>query len=54
MVFFKNTYDRGLSHVGIYLDNNRFIHAENERTGVVISDIDSPYYADHYAGARRL
>ena len=54
LVFFENTFGRGLTHVGIYLDNDRFIHAENERTGVVISRIDSDYYAKHYYGARRL
>lgn len=54
LVFFENTFERGLSHVGIYLDSNRFIHAENERSGVVISDITSDYYASHYYGARRL
>jgi cell wall-associated NlpC family hydrolase len=54
LVFFKNTFERGLSHVGIYLGNNRFIHAENEDTGVVISRLDSDYYAGHYHGARRL
>jgi cell wall-associated NlpC family hydrolase len=54
VVFFKNTFDHGLSHCGISLGGNKFIHAENEDTGVVISDLDSDYYTDHYAGARRL
>lgn len=54
LVFFANTFERGLSHVGIYIGRNRFIHAENERTGVVISDIGSDYYASHYYGARRV
>ncbi len=54
LVFFENTFERGLSHVGIYLGDNRFIHAENERTGVVIDDIRSDYYASRYYGARRL
>lgn len=54
LVFFANTFERGISHVGIYLGNSRFIHAENEQTGVVIDDIRSDYYASHYYGARRL
>jgi len=43
-----------LSHVGIFIKGNDFIHAENERTGVVISSLNSDYYSKHYAGARRL
>jgi len=54
LVFFQNTYTWGLSHVGIYIGNNQFIHAENENTGVVISRLDSPYYASRWYGARRL
>jgi cell wall-associated NlpC family hydrolase len=54
LVFFENTFERGLSHVGIYIKGDDFIHAENEKTGVVISSLDSEYYRKHYAGARRL
>lgn len=54
IVFFKNTGERGLSHCGIYIKKNKFIHAENEKTGVVISTLSSGYYKDHYAGARRI
>jgi cell wall-associated NlpC family hydrolase len=54
IVFFKNTFEKGLSHCGISLGGNKFIHAENEDTGVVISELDSDYYSQHYAGARRL
>lgn len=54
LVFFQNTYQWGLSHVGIYIGNNQFIHAENEQTGVKISSLTSPYYASRWYGARRL
>src|SRR5215210_2717164 len=54
IVFFENTFERGLSHVGIYMSGVDFIHAENEQTGVIISSLDSDYYSQHYAGARRL
>jgi cell wall-associated NlpC family hydrolase len=54
VVFFKNTFEHGLSHCGIYISGSKFIHAENEDTGVVISSLDSDYYKGHYAGARRL
>ena len=54
LIFFADTYEPGLSHVGLYIGNGQMIHAENPGTGVVISDITSGYYQDHYAGARRL
>jgi cell wall-associated NlpC family hydrolase len=54
LVFFENTFERGLSHVGIYISGDDFIHAENEKTGVVISSLNSDYYRKHYSGARRL
>lgn len=54
IVFFENTFERGLSHNGIYISGSKFIHAENEQTGVIISSLDSEYYSQHYAGARRL
>ena len=54
LVFFQNTYTWGLSHVGIYIGNGKFIHAENETTGVVISDLGSTYYSSRWYGARRL
>ena len=54
LVFFANTYEAGISHVGIYTSDGNFIHAENYSTGVVISSLSDPYYSAHYAGARRL
>lgn len=54
VIFFKNTSDRGLSHDGICIGGDKFIHAENEDTGVVVSSINSDYYKDHYAGTRRM
>ena len=54
LVFFQNTYQAGLSHVGIYIGNDQFIHAENEDTGVRISSLSSTYYASRYYGARRI
>jgi len=54
LVFFQNTYTWGLSHVGIYIGNGQFIHAENESTGVTISSLSSQYYASRWYGAVRL
>ncbi|MDQ6603931.1 MAG: C40 family peptidase [Chloroflexota bacterium] len=54
LVFFANTYTAGLSHAGIYIGNGRFVHAENEGTGVVVSNISGGYYGPKYYTARRL
>jgi cell wall-associated NlpC family hydrolase len=54
LVFFQNTFTVGLSHVGMYIGNDQFIHAENENTGVRISSLSSNYYSTRYLGARRL
>ncbi len=54
VVFFKNTYRKGISHVGIYLGDGQFIHASTHRTGVRTSSLGKPYYVERYAGARRM
>ncbi|MGD9711504.1 MAG: NlpC/P60 family protein [Thermomicrobiales bacterium] len=54
LVFFQNTYQPGLSHGGIYIGNNQFIHSSNPSTGVMISDLSSSYYASRWLGAVRL
>ncbi len=54
LVFFKNTYKRGISHVGIYIGNNYFIHAARPGKGVCLSRLDEAYNKRHWAGARRL
>jgi len=54
LVFFKGTYKRGISHVGIYLGNDRFIHASSGAKKVTISKLSKAYYRNHYAGARRV
>ena len=38
---------------GIYIGGGQFIHAENESTGVRISDLDSDYYSSRWYGAVR-
>ncbi len=53
LLFFSNTYKRGLSHAGIYIGNGRFVHAENESTGVTVSELWSSYWAAHYTAAVR-
>ncbi len=51
LVFFA--FDtRGASHVGIYIGNNKFVHASESR-GVIVSSLDENTYAENYRGARR-
>lgn len=54
LVFFRNTYKRGISHVGIYIGDGTFVHAANRRRAVTIDRIDAPYFAAHFAGGRRM
>ncbi len=44
LVFFATGKDKNkISHVGIMIDNNRFIHASTQK-GVLISEMSTPYY----------
>jgi len=54
LVFFQNTYKPGLSHSGVYIGNNQFVHAENANTGVRVSDLNSTYYGSRWLGGRRI
>jgi cell wall-associated NlpC family hydrolase len=54
LVFFRDTYKRGISHVGIFVGDGRFIHAAGRRQGVIVSDLAQPYFRSRFAGARRL
>jgi lipoprotein Spr len=47
MVFFKIRRRRRISHVGVYLGDNKFAHATT-KAGVVISDLSEPYYKKYF------
>ena len=51
LVFFK-IKKKKVSHVGVYVGNNKFAHA-SVQSGVIISDLDEPYYKKYfYKGGR--
>ncbi len=54
LIFFDTSKRRKgyVNHVGIYLGNNRFIHASSAKKKVVVSSL-SKFYAQRYKGARR-
>ena len=54
IVIFQNTYASGLSHVGLYVGDGKFIHSPNSRSVVSYADLYSTYYTNHYYGARRV
>ena len=54
VVIFQNTYASGLSHVGIYVGDGKFIHSPNSRSVGAYADLNSTYYTNHYYSARRI
>ncbi|HOZ84526.1 MAG TPA: C40 family peptidase [Niabella sp.] len=43
----------GVSHVGVYLGNNKFVHASSSH-GVTVSGLNEKYYSTRYLGAKRI
>lgn len=53
LVFFCTNGDSRVSHVGIYLKDNKFVHASSSR-GVTVDDLRQNYYATHFYAAARV
>ena len=53
LVFF-NTRKRPNSHVGIYIGDERFVHAPSRGGEVEISDMQESYWKKRFNGARRM
>ena len=52
LVFFKIESNE-ISHMGVYLKNNKFVHATT-KAGVVIDDMNEEYYSNYFETAGRL
>lgn len=55
LVFFK-TVDAKVSHVGLYMGKNQFIHAASDgpNTGVIVSSLSESYWKNVYVGAGQV
>ncbi len=53
IVFFADTDGPGITHNGIAIGGDLFIHARDESRGTTISSLYDPLFVLHYAGARR-
>ncbi|MBR5676146.1 MAG: C40 family peptidase [Neisseriaceae bacterium] len=51
LVFF-NTNGKKFSHVGLYIGENRFIHAPSSKSSIKINYLSDKYYASRFTGAR--
>lgn len=54
LVFFSSNGGYSVTHVGIYIGNNQFVHASSPKIGVVVSNLDSNYYTNVWYGAKRI
>ncbi|SNC60163.1 C40 family peptidase [Polynucleobacter victoriensis] len=53
LVFF-NTMRHAFSHVGIYVGDNKFIHAPSKGKSIRVDDMTKAYWEKRYNGARRM
>ena len=53
LVFFS-THGEIPTHVGVYLGNDQFLHAEQKAGRVIITNLKDPWYVKRFLGARRV
>ncbi|MEA3417806.1 MAG: LysM peptidoglycan-binding domain-containing protein [Campylobacterota bacterium] len=56
LVFFDTSKRRRgyVNHVGIYIGNNKFIHASSAKKKVVVTSLSKPFYKSRFKWGRRL
>ncbi len=54
LIFFDSKRSSKVSHVGIFLEKGKFIHASSSKKGVIISSLNSNYYSKHFKWGRRV
>ncbi len=56
LVFFDTSKKRKgyVNHVGIYIGDNKFLHASSAKKKVVITSLDKPFYSQRFKVARRV
>ena len=56
LIFFDTSRRRRgyVNHVGIYIGNNKFIHASSARHRVVITSLERPFYRARFKWGRRI
>lgn len=52
LVFFANTYKPGISHVGIYIGNNQFVHSGGAKAEV--KSMNDPYWGKKFHSFKRF
>jgi cell wall-associated NlpC family hydrolase len=53
LVFF-NTMRRTISHVGIYIGDNKFVHSPSTGSTIRVDDLEDSYWEKRFKGARRV
>lgn len=54
LLFFRSTISPSGWHCGVYLGNNRFVHAANKKQGVIISQLSEYRYRKSLKGIGRV
>ncbi|MGE0188172.1 MAG: C40 family peptidase [Steroidobacteraceae bacterium] len=54
LVFFATTKNRRVSHVGVYVGENRFVHAPSSGKLIELRTLDDLYYSSHLVDAGRF